>query len=168
MPILTVPRLLAAAALPLLAACQSVADRMPPLLQPYRPDVQQGNVVTKEMVEGLTPGMSREQVRFLLGTPALTSVFHQDRWDYVYLLKRGNGRELQSRRLTVYFKDNRVERFVADDMPPEALADNLILGRKPKATPKPPPDPRPPLRTGDADSRTEVEIITPTLPQTGL
>ncbi len=168
MPTAPALRLLLAAALaPLLVACQSTLERMPPLLQPYQPDVQQGNVVTKEMVEGLAPGMSREQVRFLLGTPALTSVFHQDRWDYVYLLKRGNSREVQSRRLTVYFKDNRVERFVSDDMPPEALADNLILGRKPKATPKPPPEQPAPLRSRE-DSRTGIEIITPTSPTTGF
>jgi outer membrane protein assembly factor BamE len=159
----------AAAVLPLLVACESVRERMPDFLQPYRPDVQQGNVVTKEMADGLAPGMSRDQVRFLLGTPALVSVFHQDRWDYVYLLKRGTGSEVQSRRLTVYFKDNRVERFVADEMPPEALADNLILGRKPKSLPKPPPSRDSALVTRDVDPRTEVEVVVPqsTIPQVG-
>jgi outer membrane protein assembly factor BamE len=102
---------------------------VPPVLQPYRPDVQQGNVVTKEMVEQLRAGMSREQVRFLLGTPTLTSAFHQDRWDYVYLLKRGRGGEIQQRQLTVWFKDNRLAEFKSDEMPPETMADNLILGR---------------------------------------
>ena len=122
-----------------LVGCESVRGWVPPLIQPYRPDVQQGNVVTREMVDQLNAGMTRDQVRFLLGTPALVSVFHQDRWDYVYLLKRGKGSEVQSRKLTVYFKDNRVERFDADEMPPETLADNLILGRDPKSLPKPPP-----------------------------
>jgi outer membrane protein assembly factor BamE len=130
---------LAVAAVPVLVACESARSWAPTFIQPYRPDVQQGNVVTQEMVDQLAAGMTRDQVRFLLGTPALVSVFHQDRWDYVYLLKRGKGAEVQSRRLTVFFKDNRVERFDADEMPPEALADNLILGRKPKALPKPPP-----------------------------
>ncbi len=140
MPIRLLARsMLIAAAVLLFGACESVRSWVPPLIQPYRPDVQQGNVVTKEMVDQLNPGMTRDQVRFLLGTPALVSVFHQDRWDYVYLLKRGKGSEVQSRKLTVYFKDNRVERFDADEMPPETLADNLILGRKPKDLPKPPP-----------------------------
>lgn len=126
--------------------CESVRSWVPPLIQPYRPDVQQGNVVTKEMADQLNTGMTRDQVRFLLGTPALVSVFHQDRWDYVYLLKRGKGSEVQSRKLTIFFKDNRVERFEADEMPPETLADNLILGRKPKSLPKPPPRaPEPPI-----------------------
>ncbi|HEU0202459.1 MAG TPA: outer membrane protein assembly factor BamE [Burkholderiaceae bacterium] len=126
-------------ALPLLVACESMRAWTPASLQPYRPDVQQGNVVTQEMAEQLRPGMTRDQVRFLLGTPLLVSVFHRDRWDYVYYLQRGKGDEKQQRRLTVFFKDERLERFVSDEMPPERLADNLILGRNPKAVPKAPP-----------------------------
>lgn len=129
---------LAAAAL-LLAGCDSMRGWAPTFIQPYRPDVQQGNVVTREMVEQLRPGMTRDQVRFLLGTPLVASLFHQDRWDYVYYLKRGKGTETQRRRLTVLFKDNRLESFTADEMPPETMADNLILGRKPKPLPKAPP-----------------------------
>lgn len=123
----------------LLAACESVRGWAPPIVQPYRPDVPQGNIITKEMVEQLRPGMSREQVRFLLGTPLVTSVFHQDRWDYVYHLKRGKGTEVQTRKMAVWFKDGRLDRFTADDMPAETLADNLILGRNPKEVPKAPP-----------------------------
>ncbi len=130
----------AAAAALLLAGCESIRSWTPPLVQPYRPDVQQGNVVTQEMVEQLRPGMSRDQVRFLLGSPMLTSVFHADRWDYVYYLKRGKGNEVQTRRLAVKFKENRLDSFTADPMPSEALADNLILGRDAtKAPPKNPP-----------------------------
>jgi outer membrane protein assembly factor BamE len=96
-------------------------------------------------------------------------VFHQDRWDYVYLLKRGTGSEVQSRRLTVFFKDGRLDRFSTDDMPPEALADNLILGRNPKSLPKPPPGPEAPLRSRDVDAQTEVEVVVPqsTIPNVG-
>jgi outer membrane protein assembly factor BamE len=138
-------------------------------MEPYRPDVQQGNVVTKEMIDQLANGMTRDQVRFLMGTPALVSVFRQDRWDYVYLLKRGVGSEVQSRRLTVFFKDNRLERFVSDDMPPEALADNLILGRNPKAVPKAPASEPAPLVSKDVDPRTGVEVVVPssTIPTVG-
>lgn len=130
-----------------LTGCESVRGWVPPLIQPYRPDVQQGNVVTREMVEQLREGMSREQVRFLLGTPMLTSPFHADRWDYVYFLKRGKGSETQSRLLTLQFKENRLASFRSDEMPPEALADNLILGRDatklpPKRPPRPPVDPQ--------------------------
>lgn len=122
-----------------LAACESMRSWTPTFIQPYRPDVPQGNIVTREMVEQLNAGMTRDQVRFLLGTPLVASMFHENRWDYVYHLKRGKGTEVQTRRLTVFFKDGRLERYTADDMPPETLADNLILGRKPKSEPKPPP-----------------------------
>ncbi|HEY1043092.1 MAG TPA: outer membrane protein assembly factor BamE [Telluria sp.] len=85
---------------------------------PYRPDIQQGNFVSQEMLAQLKPGMTREQVRFVLGTPLLTSVFHANRWDYPFRLERGNG-ELTSSRVTVYFKDDVVERFDGGNLPTE-------------------------------------------------
>ena len=65
------------------------APRLPPLLsacflKPYKIDVQQGNFLDQEMVAKLKPGMTRSQVRFLLGTPLIADPFHPDRWDYVY------------------------------------------------------------------------------------
>lgn len=87
-------------------------------LEPYRVPVVQGNVVTREQVAVLRPGMSRIQVRDILGTPLLTSVFHGDRWDYVFTLKRQNA-EPQARRVTVYFKQDLLERFEADALPSE-------------------------------------------------
>jgi outer membrane protein assembly factor BamE len=89
------PALLLGAALLALPACS--------FLQPYRMPVVQGNVVTREQVAVLRPGMSRIQVREILGTPLLTSVFHAARWDYVFTLKR-QGAEPQARRVTVYFQ----------------------------------------------------------------
>ena len=124
----------------LLAGCQStVATYWPRFLKPYRPDVQQGNVITSDMVEQLRPGMSREQVKFMIGTPLLTDEFHPDRWDYLYYLNPRKGAP-QRRNLVVYFKDNKLDHFTSDPMPPESMADNLILGRKtpprPSAQPK--------------------------------
>lgn len=125
-----------------LAGCSSLRESFrsvaPAFIQAYRPDVQQGNVITKEMADQLRQGMTRDQVRLLLGTPSVTSMFHADRWDYVYYLKRGKGNEVQERRVTVYFADGKLDRFSADELPPERLADNLILGRDPKSLPKPP------------------------------
>jgi outer membrane protein assembly factor BamE len=122
----------------------SMSGWAPTFLAPYRPDVHQGNIITQEMVEQLRLGMTRDQVRFMLGTPLLTSEFHKDRWEYAYYLNPRRG-EVQNRRLTVTFKDNRLDRFVADPMPPEALADTLILGpnarRKPKEPPRQPEKP---------------------------
>jgi outer membrane protein assembly factor BamE len=123
----------------LLAGCESIRSWAPTFVQPYRPDVQQGNVVTKEMVDQLRESMSRDQVRFLLGTPLLTSVFHTDRWDYVYYLQRGNSDEKQLRHLVVLFSNDRLASYQSDPMPEERGADNLILGRKPKPIPTAPP-----------------------------
>lgn len=105
---------------------------IPYFARPYRPDIQQGNVVTQDMVEQLRPGMTAEQVHFLLGTPMLQDIFHQDRWDYPYYLQRGNGRT-QLRRLTVYFdRSGRLARFHSDKMPSETAADKMIIGKAAK------------------------------------
>ena len=135
---------LAAAGIVLLTGCRSMYSWAPPFMQPYRPDVQQGNVITKEMVDQLRESMSRDQVRFLLGTPLLTSIFHTDRWDYVYYLQRGKGDEKQLRHLVVLFNNDRLVSFSSDEMPTEQMADNMILGRNPKPVPKAPPKEPPP------------------------
>lgn len=105
----------------------SAASWAPPFLKPYRPDVHQGNIITKEMVDQLRIGMTREQTRFMLGTPLLTSEFHKERVDYVYYMNPRRG-AVQNRRLTLKFKDNRLEGFETDPMPSEEEADIMILG----------------------------------------
>jgi outer membrane protein assembly factor BamE len=88
-------------------------------ITPYKIEIVQGNFVSKEQVELLKPGMLRAQVREVLGTPLLTSVFHADRWDYVFTLKR-QGVEPQALKLTVFFKGDVLERFEGDAMPSES------------------------------------------------
>ncbi len=122
----------------LVAGCGSVTNYLPGFLAPYRPDVQQGNVITSDMVEQLRPGMTRDQVKFMLGTPLLTDGFHPDRWDYLYYLNPRVGAP-QRRSLVIYFKDNRLDHFTSDPMPPESMADNLILGNKARVQPSAPP-----------------------------
>ena len=85
----------------------------------YKPEVVQGNFVSKEQVAALQPGMTRLQVRDILGTPLVTSLFHDDRWDYVFTLKRP-GVELQTRKLAVFFQGDRFERAEGDEMPTES------------------------------------------------
>jgi outer membrane protein assembly factor BamE len=97
-----------------LTACSSLE-----FLQPYRVPVVQGNVVTREQMAVLRPGMSRIQVRDVLGTPLLTSVFHADRWDYAFTLRQ-QGTEPQSRKVTVFFKNDLLERFESDALPSES------------------------------------------------
>ena len=126
----------------LLAGCGSITDYLPGFLTPYRPDVQQGNVITSDMVDQLRPGMTRDQVKFMLGTPLLADRFHPDRWDYLYYLNPRIGAE-QRRNLVIYFKDNRLDHFDSDQMPPESMADNLILGQKLGIKPTPPPPKEP-------------------------
>ncbi len=88
------------------------------IFRPYRPDIQQGNFVSQEMVAQLKPGMTQDQVIFLLGTPLLTDVFHADRWDYAFRLQKGNG-EITTSRVTVFFKDKLVSTFEGGDLPTE-------------------------------------------------
>ncbi|WP_016832070.1 outer membrane protein assembly factor BamE [Herbaspirillum lusitanum] len=105
-------------------------------LKPYRIDIQQGNFVSKEMVAQLKPGMTRDQVRFVLGTPLLADVFHSDRWDYEFRLAKGNG-ELMSSRVSVFFKDNLMERYEGgSDLPTEQEYLSLIAGSKKGAMPE--------------------------------
>lgn len=72
------------------------------LIQPYRLDIPQGNVITQEMVDKLKPGMTRSQVRFVLGTPLVVDAFRSNRWDFVYTLQKG-GKVVESRRVTILF-----------------------------------------------------------------
>ena len=111
-------------------------------ITPYKIDVIQGNFVSKEQVEALKPGMTRGQVKDVLGTPLIASLFHADRWDYVFTLKR-QGVEPQSYKYTTYFKGDVLERFEGDAMPTEqefilALASARSPGKVPvlEATPE--------------------------------
>ena len=110
--------------LPLLAACSS-APRITEYLSPYRIDVRQGNMVSQEMVAQLKPGLSRDQVRFILGTPLVTDMFHADRWDYVYRLQPGHG-DVQQRVLTVFFRDNVLVRVAGDVVAEDTSKSDVI------------------------------------------
>jgi outer membrane protein assembly factor BamE len=83
---------------------------------PYKAPVQQGNWITSEQVALLRVGMTREQVRFALGSPTLTSVLHADRWDYPYYFKPGYG-TAQERKFTVWFDSDKVVRWDGDHQP---------------------------------------------------
>lgn len=107
----------------LAAGCSSigdVTDAIPNALDRaplvYRPTIQQGNVVTQEQVNELKPGMTKRQVRFLLGSPMLTDVFHADRWDYAYTKGKGST-PTETQRVTVFFEDDRLVRIAGDLRP---------------------------------------------------
>ncbi|MDO5626313.1 MAG: outer membrane protein assembly factor BamE [Pseudomonadota bacterium] len=104
-----------------LAACSSfdsATRRMADAMTFYKPEVVQGNFISSEQVAALRPGMTRLQVRDILGTPLMASVFHADRWDYVFTMQRQRVAP-QHYRLTLHFQDDLLARFEGDDMPSE-------------------------------------------------
>lgn len=113
-------RALLLAAVLALGACSG-----PSALRPFRMDIQQGNYVSQAMVSQLKPGMSKAQVRFIMGTPLVTDMFHPDRWYYVFYNQPGYGKG-EERRLTVVFnKDGRLQRVEGD-----------VVAGKPGTTPE--------------------------------
>lgn len=127
---LILPVALAAAA----AGCGSfnrTTGSMAEALTLYRPEVVQGNFVSKEQMAHLQAGMTRLQVRDLLGTPLVTSVFHGDRWDYVFTMKR-QGVPEQSFRLALFFKGDALDHFDGDEMPSETEFVERISSNKGK------------------------------------
>jgi len=118
--------LLLAALVALLSGCLSV----------YHLEVQQGNVVTQEMIDKLKPGMTRSQVRYVLGTPLIVDPFHPDRWDYYYYLRGSKEKTGEAQRLTVIFKNDLLTAVEGDtrvkkgNTPAEAAGDEA-------PTPKP-------------------------------
>lgn len=97
------------------------------VFSPYRPTIQQGNFISEEMLGQLKVGMTRDQVKFVLGTPLLTDLFHAERWDYPFRLAKGNGETLTSR-VVVFFKDGKVDRFEGGNLPTEREYIALIAG----------------------------------------
>ncbi|WP_372878026.1 outer membrane protein assembly factor BamE [Pseudomonas sp.] len=94
----------------------------------YKIDVQQGNVVTQDMIDQLRPGMTRSQVRFIMGNPLLTDTFHANRWDYLYSIQPGGGKRLQER-VSVVFNDNDQLAGLSGDFMPGVSRDEAILGQ---------------------------------------
>jgi outer membrane protein assembly factor BamE len=120
-----------------LAGCGSLqsSDNFLGVVTPYRLEVVQGNVVTREQTALIKPGMSRAQVRDILGSPLLTDVFHADRWDYVFTIRR-QGAEPQLRRIVVLFDGERLKSIDAGgELPAErefiAAIDTFKTSRQP-------------------------------------
>ena len=97
----------------LLASCSYLSS---PVLSPYKMDIPQGNYITAEMREKLKLGMSKQQVRYVLGTPLVSDVFHGNRWDYIYRLKQ-HGEVVDKQRLTLYFEGGNLARIDDGSMP---------------------------------------------------
>jgi len=100
---------------------------------PYRPDIQQGNFVSEEMLSQLKVGMTQDQVRFIFGTALLTDPFHGNRWDYAFRLAKGNGEITTSRVIVFFDKDGKVERWEGGNLPTEKEYIARIAGPAPNA-----------------------------------
>lgn len=92
----------------------------------YKIDVQQGNVVTQEMVNQLRPGMTTRQVRFIMGTPLIQDTFHPERWDYLYSMKAGH-QEREQERVVLTFEDDRLV-GLGGDFVPGTSREQAIMG----------------------------------------
>ncbi len=108
----------------ILTGCTTKVDdtqrtMMNSVFRPYVPDVIQGNFISSEQYAKLEVGMSREQVRQILGTPLLASYFHANRWDYVFEFKRLGEKISKERRVTVFFDGDKVTKFNGDALPTE-------------------------------------------------
>jgi outer membrane protein assembly factor BamE len=126
----------------LVGGCSSWFDRFTPNFSwTYRSDIWQGTVVTQEMAAQLKPGQTREQVRFVLGTPSIADLFHTNQWDYQYRYQPGRG-PVEQRDFTVYFEADKLVRFEGDPLPTEKefVASRLLMiakreGRRAPPTP---------------------------------
>jgi outer membrane protein assembly factor BamE len=85
----------------------------------YKVNVQQGNLLEQEMIDGLRPGMSKRQVALVMGTPAINSPFHQNRWDYISTFAEDGG-DMEVKRFTLYFENDVLARMEGDYQPSEA------------------------------------------------
>lgn len=126
-----------------LSACKQNVE-LPSVISPYRIDIQQGNVVTQEMVAKLKAGMTRSQVRFVLGSPLVTDMFHSDRWDYIYLMQK-QGKAEERRRLTVIFDGDKLLTLEGDIVltdkalepaPAVRAPSTITISSEPKPAPK--------------------------------
>lgn len=125
----------------------------------YKPEVVQGNFVSREQVQALRAGMPRQAVRDVLGTPLVTSLFHADRWDYAFTIRR-QGAEPQQRRFSVFFKGDVLERIEGDQLPTEAEFAAKLDNRRP-------PSKLPELKASEADLAkfpAKPQTATPTSP----
>ncbi|WP_375741423.1 outer membrane protein assembly factor BamE [Pseudomonas boanensis] len=99
----------------------------------YKIDIQQGNVVTQDMIDQLKPGMTRRQVRFIMGNPLITDTFHANRWDYLYSMQPGGSQRMQER-VSLMFDNNDQLIGLAGDFMPGVSRDEAILGTESSTT----------------------------------
>jgi len=130
-PLLRAVPALAVVSTVLLGGCQTVSEYIPQVdsLAVYKIDVNQGNYLSQDMVDKLKVGMTKPQVKVVLGTPLVTSAFRDNRWDYVYEFAR-QGRVREHRQFTVYFDQDKLARWEGDQMPESVVELNRLASDK--------------------------------------
>ncbi len=108
----------------------------------YKVDIQQGNVVTQDMIDQLRPGMTHRQVRFIMGSPMITDTFHPNRWDYLYSYQAGGSQRLQERVSLVFDANDRLAGLAGDFMP-GVSKEQAIMGAEREQAPATPAQPAP-------------------------
>ena len=101
----------------------------------YRMNIQQGNYLEGRTVDQLQVGMTRSQVRYLLGTPMVPDAFDKERWDYLYFFKKGRWKRPEERHLIVWFKEDKVDRYERNNVPespPQAPDEGAPIAKFPK------------------------------------
>ena len=88
-------------------------------INPYRIEIQQGNYISRDAMSQVKPGMTKEQVRAIIGTPLINDIFHADRWDYIFTRSAVNRTDVETRKATLLFKGDVLNSIEADVMPPE-------------------------------------------------
>lgn len=128
---------------------------------PYRPDIQQGNFVSEEMLAQLKVGMTRDQVRFIFGTALLTDPFHADRWDYPFRLAKGSGEITTSRVIVFFNKDGKVDHWEGGNLPTEKEYIARIAGPAPKLKNVEAPEAKPAPTTAPLPAGTDNSAASP-------
>ena len=99
-----------------LTGCEMILSNLPGI---YRIDIDQGNMIDQSMVDQLRPNMTKRQVLFIMGSPMLVDFFHQDRWDYIYLSKKGDA-DPEQKSLSIYFENDQMK-VIQGDFKPGAM-----------------------------------------------
>jgi outer membrane protein assembly factor BamE len=120
------------------AGCATVQEHFPRLASfgVYKLDINQGNYLSQDLIDKLRVGQTKQQVKTILGTPLVTSVFHADRWDYLYEFER-QGRVVEHRKFTAYFVDDKLARWEGDEMPQSVAELNRAAAARALSDPKP-------------------------------
>jgi outer membrane protein assembly factor BamE len=127
----------------------------------YKIDVQQGNIVSQDMVDLLQPGMTRSQARFVMGTALITDTFHPERWDYVYTLQPGGGTRLQEGQTLLFNQAEQLSGLSGDFMPGMSRSAAILGDTTPTSvapTAAQPPAAQQPARPGSLEEQIQSEV----------